>query len=327
MTEVAQFHNLAHIFISLVGATLLMAIYINVRARYRPILEEDDSYKRVDQGLLFLSLALCVWVTSGIWAYLSQTLGFADEFSFQVGVHLLSILNNMFFLLALYYFNYAPSFIYNNKRLVRLIIIIIAVVTLATLAISRLTGDQIINGINLYSLPDLILSGFVSYLLTISLYKTFFHRDLPIVAVLSVLIVALIFTSQLPEVFPGLANNFSSHLIKIIAKTSLISIFLVLATTWVIQLAHTPKISEMQISFQDWSLIRLDIPSKNLEKVVIDFRSKTTQYKNLLKFAIRRKFGSGSEQSILIGSSGEIKNQTYLTRISRQHQHHCSINQ
>ena len=53
MTSVAQFHNLAHIFISFVGAILLLAIYSNIRKRFRQILEEDESQKRVDSGLLY----------------------------------------------------------------------------------------------------------------------------------------------------------------------------------------------------------------------------------------------------------------------------------
>ena len=64
MTNVEQFHNLAHIFISFVGAILLLAIYSNIRKRFRQILEEDASQKRVDSGLLYLSLAMFVWVGS-----------------------------------------------------------------------------------------------------------------------------------------------------------------------------------------------------------------------------------------------------------------------
>ena len=167
----------------------------------------------------------------------------------------------------------------------------------------------------LNSLPDLLLSGFLSGLLGISLYRTFDQRGLKLVAVLSVLVVGLIFYSQLPDFFLSMDNGFVNQLIKIIAKTSLISIFLVLATTWVIQLANTPTVNEMQLRFDDWSLIRLSIPSKNIHDVQIDFGSKTTQYRNLLKFALRRKFGSGENQSILVGAAGEIKNQTYLSRI------------
>lgn len=315
MSDVIQFHNLSHIFISLIGALLLLAIYYNISTRYRKILEEDGNQKRVDKGLLFLSLAMFVWVIAGVWRYVGAYYSFTDTFIFAVGVNILSIVNNMFLLLALFYFYYAPVFIYGNKKNIKIIVSIIVLVTLSTLVIFQFTDDTIYKGINLNSLPDLLLSGFLSALLGVSLYRTFDHRGLRLVAVLSVLVVGLIFYSQLPDVFLGMDNGFVNQLIKIIAKTSLISIFLVLATTWVIQLANTPTVNEMQLRFDDWSLVRLSIPSKNINAVQIDFGSKTTQYKNLLKFALRRKFGSGEDQSILVGAAGEIKNQTYLSRI------------
>jgi hypothetical protein len=90
---------------------------------------------------------------------------------------------------------------------------------------------------------------------------------------------------------------------------------LVLATSWVIELASTPKPNEMMISFMDWSLVKITIPSKKVFGVTIEFGSKTTQYINLLKFAVRRKYGSETSQSMLIGLGGEINNQTYLSRI------------
>ena len=171
------------------------------------------------------------------------------------------------------------------------------------------------KGLKLSGIPDLILSGFLCYLLGISLYRTFTYRGLKIVGLISVLVVVLMFTSQLSEVFINYGNEFSNNLIKIIAKSSLISVFLVLATTWVIRLASMPKPNEMTISFLDWSLVKISIPTKGVFDQTIDFGSKTTQYKNLLKFAIRRKFGEGESQSIAVSLGGEIKNQTYLTRI------------
>jgi hypothetical protein len=112
-----------------------------------------------------------------------------------------------------------------------------------------------------------------------------------------------------------LYDDFTKDLIKITAKTSFIAITLVLATSWVIQLANTPKPNEMTISFMDWSLIKITIPSKEIFGATLEFGSKTTQYINLLKFAIRRKHGNETAQSILIGLGGEINNQTYLSRI------------
>ena len=76
-----------------------------------------------------------------------------------------------------------------------------------------------------------------------------------------------------------------------------------------------PKLNEMTISFLDWSLVKISIPTKGILNQTIDFGSKTTQYKNLLKFAIRRKYGDGDLQSLVVSLGGEIKNQTYLTRI------------
>ncbi|MEM9548715.1 MAG: hypothetical protein AAGA77_22210 [Bacteroidota bacterium] len=315
MTEVTQFHNLSHIFISLIGAILLLAIYYNIRKRFRQILEEDENQKRVDRGLLYLSLAMFVWVASGSWAFVAIRYGFDDGIIYQAGVNLLSIVNNMFFLLAIFYFYYAPSFIYKNERNVKIILGIIVLVTFTTFVVTYFAGGKIYNNISLNALPDLLLSGFLCYLLMVSLYKTFLYRGLQVVSFISIVVVFLIFVSQLPEVFLLLDTIFLNNLVKIIAKTSLISLFLVLATTWVIQLANTPKVNEMQIKFLDWSLIQLSIPSKNMHGKTIDFGSRTTQYKNLLKFALRRKFGNADDQSIEVGPAGEIKNQTYLTRI------------
>ena len=315
MQDVTQFYTLSHMSISLIGAVLLLMIYSNIRQRYRHLLEEDETKKRVDQGLLYLSLALFVWVFSGLWNYISTQFGFFGKFEYQIGIYLLSIVNNMFFLLALFYFHYAPGFIYKNTKNVRLIISIIILVTMSTFILSSIGGDLDYQGIRVYAIPDLLLSGFVSFLLMVSLYRTFMKRSLQLVAYISILVIVLMFVSQLPEVFQALNNSYTPILIKLISKTALIFIFLVLATSWVIELANTPKANEMKIKFLEWSVIELSIPSKNMNATLIDFGSKMTQYKNLLRFAVRRKLSTGEEQSILVGSTGEIKSQTYLTRI------------
>ncbi len=314
MNALSQFYYLAHIFISLIGGVLLLAIYYNIRLRFRNILVEEDQ-PRVDYGLLYLSCALFVWVLAGTWSLLmSGSIG-ASSIIFQLGIYVFSIVNNMFLLLAIYYFHDAPSFVYKNQQNVRIIIGLILVVSLITIIITWFYADTIVYGLNVMALPDAMLSAFLSYLLVVSLYRTFVHRGLVSVALISVIVVVLIFTSQLPEVFVSMDFILGDHLIKLIAKTSLIFLFLVLATTWVIQLANTPKQNEMQLTFVDWSLIKLSIPSKNINDLMVDFGSKTTQYKNLLKFGTRRKLGSYEQQCILVGNGGEIRNQTYITRI------------
>jgi hypothetical protein len=316
MTEVAKFYILSHICIASIGAVLLLALWYNIRARFPQLLEEDDSQKRVDKGLLYLSLAMFVWVLSGCWIYGGTELNFTQTQGYNIAINLFSIINNMFLLLALFYFYYAPGFIYHNKKNIKKIIAVIILTSILTFVLPFVLGENnIVQNIRISGIPDLLLSAFLSYLLGVSFYRTFAYRGLKVIGVISILVIVLIFVSQLSEVFLTFGNDFSNNFIKIIAKTSLISLFLVLATTWVIRLASTPKPNEITIHFLDWSLVKLNIPTKNIYEQTIDFGSKTTQYKNLLKFAIRRKYAEGDAQTIPVSLGGEIKNQTYLTRI------------
>lgn len=316
MTDVTRFHILAHILISFTGALLLLAIWYNISDRFKQILQEDNSPKRVDKGLLYLSLAIFVWVIAGCWAYLGNEFGFSQTLYFNTGSNLFSIANDLFLFLALCYADHAPQFIHKHKRNSTRIVVLIFILALMTCLIPIFLGEaNEQSGVRISALPDLILSGFLTFLLIVTFYKTFSNRGLQIVAVISVIAIVFIFVSILPDAFPNLYHDFTKDLIKITAKTSFIAITLVLATSWVIQLANTPKPNEMMISFMDWSLVKITIPSKKVFGATLEFGSKTTQYINLLKFAVRRKYGSESAQTILIGMGGEINNQTYLSRI------------
>jgi hypothetical protein len=316
MSEAIRFHILAHILISFTGALLLLAIWYNISDRFKHILQEDNSPRRVDKGLLYLSLAIFVWVVAGIWAYIGNEFHFNHTLYYRTANHLFSIANDLFLFLALCYADHAPQFIHKHKRNISRIVALIFLMAAITVIIPLVSGENNeMSGVRLTGLPDLILSGFLTILLIITFYRTFANRGLKVVGVISVIAIVLIFVSILPDVFPDLYDDFTRDLIKITAKTSFIAITLVLATSWVIQLANTPRPNEMMISFMDWSLIKITIPSKKLFNATIEFGSKTTQYINLLKFAVRRKYGTEATQSILIGLGGEINNQTYLSRI------------
>ncbi|MGB1042226.1 MAG: hypothetical protein ACPGU6_02445 [Tenacibaculum sp.] len=315
MNQVTQFHNLSHICISFIGAVLLLAIYFNIRKRFKAVLEEGNSIKRVDKGLLYFSFGMLVWVVSGSWAFIANYLEIENTVSYQIGVNILSTVNNLFWLLALYYVYDAPKFIYRNEKNVKIISIIIIAVATLTILLSFVVSNTVFYGVKLISIPDVLLTTFLCLLMGISFYRTFMYRDLKLVAFIAVIAIGLLFISQLSDVFVGLDNDFVNQLVRIVSKTSLVSVFLVLATSWVIQLANTPKPNEMKIKFLDWSLIELSIPSKGILNEKIDFGSKTTQYKNLLNFAYKRKYLEADKQSIVVNSGGEIKSQTYLTRI------------
>jgi hypothetical protein len=316
MADVTRFHILAHILISFTGALLLLAIWYNISERFKQVLQEDNSPKRVDKGLLYLSLSILVWVAAGCWAYAGHTFLFAQTLYYKTGNNLFSIINDLFLFLALCYADHAPQFIHKHKRNSTRIVALILVLSLVTGLIPYLAGDANEQyGVRISALPDLILSGFLTFLLIVTFYRTFASRGLRIAGVISVIAIVFIFVSILPDAFPDLYSDFTKDLIKITAKTSFIAISLVLATSWVIQLANTPRPNEMTIAFMDWSLIKITIPSKDVFGATIEFGSKTTQYINLFKFAIRRKYGNEGNQSILIGLGGEINNQTYLSRI------------
>ncbi len=313
--DVTTFYILSHIIISFTGALLLLAIWYNISDRFKHILQEDNSPQRVDKGLLYLSVAIFVWVVAGCWAYLGDRFAFSQTRYFSTVNNLFSIGNDLFLFLALRYADHAPQFIHKHKRNSNRIVLLIFAMALLT-CVMPLVADETENlNIRWTALPDLLLSGFLTFLLIVTFYETFANRGLKIVAVISVIAIVFIFVSILPDAFPNLYNDFTKDLIKITAKTSFIVITLVLATSWVIELATTPKPNEMMISFMDWSLVKITIPSKKVFGATIEFGSKTTQYINLFKFAIRRKYGSESAQSMLIGLGGEINNQTYLTRI------------
>jgi hypothetical protein len=315
MADVTKFHILAHILISFTGALLLLAIWYNISDRFKLILQEDNP-KRLDKGLLYLSLAIFVWVIAGCYAYAGNAFGFSQTVIFQTVNNLFSIANDLFLFLALRYADHAPEFIHRHKRNSKRIVAVIALMAMVTALLPFVLDDtNEIYGVRISALPDLLLSGFLTFLLIVTFFKTFATRGLKIVAVISVIAIIFIFVSILPDTFPQLYSDFTKDLIKISAKTSFIAITLVLATSWVIQLANTPKPNEMMISFLDWSLVKITIPSKKVFGATIEFGSKTTQYINLFKFAIRRKYGNESAQSMLIGNGGEINNQTYLSRI------------
>jgi hypothetical protein len=187
MSEVTQFHNLSHICISFIGAILLLAIYYNIKKRFQQVLEEGNTIKRVDKGLLYLSFGMLVWVASGIWAYIAGYFNFTEISSYQIGVNILSTINNLFWLLTLYYVYDAPKFIYQNEKNVKIIGVIIIAVTSLTILLSSLVGNQVYFGVKIAAIPDVLLTSFLCYLMAVSFFRTFMHRDLKLVAIISVI--------------------------------------------------------------------------------------------------------------------------------------------
>lgn len=307
------FYQLTEGAIALVGALLLLFIWNNIRLRFQKKLDEDDSQKRVDKGLLYLSLAILAWVVKG---FVLVFFGISNPIIYQGSLVFFSLVNSLFFVLALFYFDHAPEFLYRNKKNVFRIILGFVLISIVSFALFILYDQDSVSEFQVSSLPDLLFSFLLSYLLIYSFYKTFKERQLKYIAYFSVAAILLLFVSQLPEIIPVIdSGGLYVDFLRLVSKSTLISLCLVLATSWVIELAETPTPSEMSIKFLDWQLIELNIPSKGIHQEKIDFGTKATQFRNLLKFAIRRKYAPVDERSIEIIKDGEIQGQVYLSRI------------
>jgi hypothetical protein len=315
LNEQHQFYLLSEIFISFIGGILLLAIWSVVQRNFQKKLVNEIKIKRVDKGLVYISLSLFVWCFSGLITFFSLSEA-NDGWLVLISQNVVSILNSLFLILALFYLDNAPQYLYNNKKNTRLLIVFFVVLSLFSFLLSVIFNDNLdTNGLKYSVIPDLILSGILSWFLGYSLFRTFVNRKMTIVAVISVVVVSLLFISQLPSAFHIETLGFTGDLIKIIAKTGLISIFLVLGASWGLELAQLPNATQMKIHFTDWNQVTLSIPSKGIENQLVEFGSKTTQFNNFLKFAIRRKFASEKEMCIEVFNGGEITSQTYLSRI------------
>lgn len=310
-----QFYLITEFLISLIGGFLLLAIWLMVQQKFKQKLTSEISIKRFDKGLLFISFSVFVWAISSLLILIFNTYTINNWITL-IFQNMLSILNSLFLILALYYFDNSPKYLYNNKKSTKIILIFFIGLSIISLLLALFFGETIKTyGFRCNTIPDLILSTVLTWFLIFSLYKTFYNRYMKSVAIIAVISIVVLYISQVPYVFNFESYLFLIDLTKLIAKTTLIFVFLVLGTSWVIELSQLPEATSMKINFTNWNIIELSIPSKNILNQTINFGNKTTQFNNLLKFAIRRKFASDENMCIEVYNGGEILSQTYLSRI------------
>jgi hypothetical protein len=310
-----QFYLFTEFLIALIGGFLLLAIWLVVQKKFSKKLTSEIAIKRFDKGLLFISLSVFVWALLSLLILVFNTYRISNWLTI-ISQNMFSILNSLFLILALYYFDNSPNYLYNNKKSTKRIIVFFVLLSIISLGLALFFGDTIsTKGFRFNTIPDVLLSAILTWFLVISLYRTFVNRNMKSVAIIAVLSIVVLFLTQIPYVFNFESYSFYIDLAKLIAKTTLIFVFLVVGTSWVLELAQLPEATTMKINFTDWNKIELSIPSKNIINQPIDFGKRTTQFNNLLKFAIRRKFAPDNEMCIAVFNGGEILSQTYLTRI------------
>ncbi len=322
-----QFYLIAEFLIALIGGFLLLAIWLVVQKQFSAKLSTEISIKRFDKGLLFISLSIFVWALSSLLILIFNTYQ-TNNWVTIISQNMFSILNSLFLILALYYFDNSPNYLYNNKKSTKRIIVFFVILSVISLALALLFGETInTRGFRFNTIPDVLLSAILTWFLVFSLYRTFSNRNMKSIAVIAALSIIVLFLTQIPLVFNFEDYSFLIDITKLTAKTTLIFVFLVLGTSWVLELAQLPEATTMKIRFLDWNKIELSIPSKNIINTHIDFGKRTTQFNNLLKFAIRRKFAPEKEMCIEVYNGGEIASQTYLTRIIDNINDHLNLNE
>jgi len=309
------FYQFSEFLLSFIGGFLLWSIWLTIQNKFKKKLASEITVKRLDKGLLFIALSIFVWSISALLGIIYQYYHIDNWFKL-ISMNMFSILNSLFLILALYYLDNSPNYLYNNKKSTLRIISFFIGLSVISLIIALSFGETIKTyGIRLNTIPDLILSTVLSWFLIVSLFRTFSNREMKFVAYVAIFSVVVLFLTQLPLVFDLEQYTFTIDLIKLIAKTTLIYVFLVLGTSWAIELAQLPEASTMKIQFTDWNKIIINIPTKNIINQEVNFGKKTTQFNNLLKFGIRRKFAPEKQMCIEVYNGGEILSQTYLTRI------------
>jgi hypothetical protein len=310
-----QFYLITELLISLIGGFLLLSIWLVVQNKFKQKLTSEIAIKRFDKGLLYISYSVFVWSFASLLIIIFNEFN-TNNWIILISQNMFSILNSMFLILALYYFDNSPKYLYNNKKSTTRILFFFVGLSVISLLIALFFGETINTyGIRFNTIPDLLLSAILTWFLVFSFYRTFYNRNMKTVAIIAVLSIIVLFITQIPYVFNFQSYSFTIDLAKLIAKTTLIFIFLVLGTSWVLELSQLPEATTMKINFINWNVVELSIPSKNIVNQTIDFGNKTTQFNNLLKFGIRRKFASEENMCIEVFNGGEILSQTYLSRI------------
>jgi hypothetical protein len=310
-----QFYLITECLISFIGGFLLVAIWLVIQNKFKQKLTSEIAIKRFDKGLLFVSFSVFVWAFAPLLILIFMTFKVNDWIAL-ISQNMFSILNSLFLILALFYFDNSPEYLYNNKKSTKRILFFFVGLSVISLVLALFFGETINTyGFRLNTIPDLLLSAILTWFLILSFYRTFYNRNMKSVALIAVSSIIILFITQVPYVFNFESYSFEIDLAKLVAKTTLIFVFLVLGTSWVLELSQLPEATTMKINFTNWNVIVLSIPSKNIINQTIDFGNKTTQFNNLLKFAIRRKFASEESMCIEVFNGGEILSQTYLSRI------------
>jgi hypothetical protein len=304
MNENSNYY-LGLIVISVFSALALFSIW-------RHILSHGPIKGKKDYGLAYLAGAMGIWTVMGVWGFLGSTV---LPLNFEVGLSLLSTLNNLFYMLAIQHFDYSPGWLRQRwwQSAVLSIAGLVAISTLTLLWYSYTKDIALNEAINLLWWPDVFFSFLTIFALCIGFWCSFYYRGYKFLAWLSAFAMAIIFLVQLPEISSFLKNLLGEgeQWLTLSSYGLLMMLCFALATSWGVEEFSLPQPMHIRLLFEgkdkySW-VVHLKIRDQRFTVLLSPMN-----FKNLLLFAVRR---IDSPENGWVHLDDELNSYNYFRRI------------
>ncbi|MFM9947452.1 MAG: hypothetical protein ACKV1O_05895 [Saprospiraceae bacterium] len=214
--------------ISLCVIFIILSIWINFHIKQMPQIIIEDLIKILiaDKGILFISLALFFWATTGIIRIYGSNEN-SEEISFaDILIRIFSLTNNMFFLLSLPYFRHGVEHFRQYKTYYGLFAGALFLFSFFSILAVGIDPKHLKS----MKVFDVSYSALVLTLLGYILYKSFSNRGFKAISKLTVLItIGVVFAQVVPH-FPevrialGNTGHIIYHTTFIITTTLLVTL-------------------------------------------------------------------------------------------------------
>jgi hypothetical protein len=210
--------------ISFVGAFALYATWMRTGR-----LGADSVRQEREPAIFWLASAFVVWgVCASILWVEQRSAGLEFNTALEQGIRsAASIVNSSFFLLALASFDYGPTVLRELEVGRRWVIVLAASAVMCVISLRRVDVTLVDKGLALIA----------AFALVVSLFRSFWERKFHLMALFSVLAVAMIIAvTAIPRISPGSEWSWlinTQWCLGLVFKVMLLACFLTLITSWV----------------------------------------------------------------------------------------------
>ena len=285
MLQAPTWYAVAQVVLCLSVAWAILALYL----RGTPVRPGEPAPRPArDSGLLWLGLAVALWVGTGGILVLPVPAGLAQALR-----TVLSSANNACLLISASHLDYGPAVLQRASDYPRWNQLALAgslAVALVTIPLYAALGptDPVAR------LPDFALSSITLLLYGFGLVRSFRRRGFAPLAALAAVAIALQFAAQVPEVVDvarlGLSDE-QRWTLNLVSKAMVLVAFLSLAMSWVHEVAQRPSHSAIRLRFtgrRAGARYVVELGGRALE-------IRETPHRDLLSLAVARVRGTGTD--------------------------------